>query len=475
MYYYILLYKNTKKIHYMTPTNITQDTINQDKKFIKLINKKQLKPKTIALYRISLTKFCKFTEKTPTELIEIFKEKQKDKIIKVEKDGKEELYIERFNPNDSLISEMFDDFIINQKTIKSKLTEKHLKETTIQNYIINLRSFFRFYKIELPDKTNFKDDSKEVEIIPSSMIRKAIELGNFTSKAVFSFMASTGIRVNDVLNFTINDFMEATYEYHHCTEVDDFLNKAPQDMIGYWEFNPTKTIKYNVKCQTCNSPESSNYLLEYLRWKKQSIKKYNKKHHTDKYLHKKTKLFTPIKNNNPQYTYRGIFTIFLFMNQKLNNLIKIRLHEDYENKKISHETLDEELNNIPQFKPHAMRRYFSSVLANNGVNTRLAYRMEGHTDEKSTDKSYIKLSKETIIDAYLTVLSELTFKDTEVHHIKSKDYVEMEERLNEVNKKLEARELEDKKRMETYDETMDILRNVDPKVLKNLLEKNEKK
>jgi integrase len=456
----------------MTPEKFTKQDIEKDKKYLKLVNKKQIKPATQRLYTISLHQFCNYIEKSPTELITILKNLQKDRIIKQIINGEEELYIDRFNPNDSLINDMFDDFIIFERNKIDYMRKGNIKQNTVKTYVTYMRSFFKFYDLELPDKTDFKDDSKELEILPKSMIAKAIELGNFTTRALFSFMASIGARVGDIMDFTIEDFMIATYDSHHCTEVDDFLNKAQKDMIGYWEFYPIKTENYNIKCQTCNSPESSNYLLEYLQWKKRLLEKYNKKHGTDRYLHKKTKLFSPTKNTNAKYTYRGLYTLFGYMNTKLKDIIQIQLYEDYENKKISHETLDEKLQNIPRLNPHSMRRYFSSVLANNGVNTRLAYRMEGHADEKSTDKNYIKLSKETIMDAYLTVLSELTFQDTEVHHIKSKDYREMEERLDEVNKKLEAR---DKEHDNSLKETMDILRNVDPKVLKNLLEKNEKK
>ena len=48
-------------------------------------------------------------------------------------------------------------------------------------------------------------------------------------------------------------------------ELEDFIENAPSDMIGYWKFHPHKTQRFNIECQTFNDPESSNLILQNLR------------------------------------------------------------------------------------------------------------------------------------------------------------------------------------------------------------------
>ena len=78
-------------------------------------------------------------------------------------------------------------------------------------------------------------------------------------------MLSSGMRIGDCVELTIGDFMDATRAYHNFVDADDFVDNAPQDMIGFWSFEPGKTKKFDVKCKTFNSPESSNIILQNLR------------------------------------------------------------------------------------------------------------------------------------------------------------------------------------------------------------------
>ena len=59
--------------------------------------------------------------------------------------------------------------------------------------------------------------------------------------------------------------MDATRAYHDFVDVEDFIDNAPQDMMGFWSFEPVKTKKYDISCKTFNSPESSNLILQNLR------------------------------------------------------------------------------------------------------------------------------------------------------------------------------------------------------------------
>ena len=47
--------------------------------------------------------------------------------------------------------------------------------------------------------------------------------------------------------------------------VDDFIDNAPDDMIGFWDLIPHKESKNDIRCKTFNSGESSNLILQNLR------------------------------------------------------------------------------------------------------------------------------------------------------------------------------------------------------------------
>ena len=118
-------------------------------------------------------------------------------------------------------------------------------------------------------------------------------LCNIHQKAIYSFIASTGIRRHDILNFTIKDFLQATYKYHKTLNLDTFLNTIDNNyMVGYWEFKPHKTQKRGLICKTCNSAESTNYIIESLKQRKISIEKANKKNNTNNKLSENMPLFS---------------------------------------------------------------------------------------------------------------------------------------------------------------------------------------
>ena len=80
-------------------------------------------------------------------------------------------------------------------------------------------------------------------------------------------MLSTGMRLSDALNMTIGKYMEATSDYHDFIEVDDFIDNAPDDMQGFFDFEPQKTENNQepTRCMTFNSPESNKFILQNLR------------------------------------------------------------------------------------------------------------------------------------------------------------------------------------------------------------------
>ena len=152
--------------------------------------------------------------------------------------------------------------------------------------------------IKLPKQIELEKDDEDWNVLSKEDIKYVNSISQLHHQALITFMAHTGIRTGDVINqFTIESFMKATYKYHGCTELDDFLENAPDDMIGFWEFIPKKTKKHKVQCKVYNTAESSNLILRSLHLRKQSIQRINEKNKTDLHLEKSDALFTSRNKN----------------------------------------------------------------------------------------------------------------------------------------------------------------------------------
>ena len=57
--------------------------------------------------------------------------------------------------------------------------------------------------------------------------------------------------------------MENTSDYHNFIDVNDFIDNAPDDMIGTWEFHPHKTERFDLKCIIHELPGPGSNKKEY--------------------------------------------------------------------------------------------------------------------------------------------------------------------------------------------------------------------
>ena len=74
-------------------------------------------------------------------------------------------------------------------------------------------------------------------------------------RAIILFISSSGCGRSETVNLTIQDFINATSDYHHNTEIYNVLNelKDKQDIIPRWEICRNKTNKFYT---TFTSPEA---------------------------------------------------------------------------------------------------------------------------------------------------------------------------------------------------------------------------
>ena len=149
------------------------------------------------------------------------------------------------------------------------LQEKYLVSTA-KVYFQRIISLYNHFEIEIhrlpPLSTKSGNIPKPItfEDLPTKeIIRNAVEIANPIMKAIILFMSSSGCARRETLNLTIQDFIDATQEYHSKSNIKDVLNilKVKDDLVPIFRVRRQKTNKFYF---TFCSPEASNQIIQYL-------------------------------------------------------------------------------------------------------------------------------------------------------------------------------------------------------------------
>ena len=408
--------------------NMKKQDILKDRSYQKYVKKKNITQRTLDTYVFSLLQFCNANKRTFDEMINEVLEEQYPFI---DEHGR----IHEYNPEYSKI----DNYLNN--------TAKYLKmkgnsNNSIHGHLIRIRAVLSGLNVKLPKPIELEKDNKDWYVLSKDDIRYINSISPLHHQAIITFMAHTGIRTGDVLNFRISDFMKATYSNHECSELDDFLEKAPWDMIGYWEFIPKKTRKHNVECKVYNTAESSNLILKSLHRRQASIEKINQKKGTNLKLEKHDALFSSRNQNfKTKMSENTLTTLCHRRNKELQKHNARILQQQLDNNDIGIETFNEKLEEIPVFHAHGLREFFITTLARKRVDLRASALMEGHSPIMKNDKSYVDNDEleDLIWEEYNRVIPALSFlKDEEDYELsqQNRDLLLENTRLKQENQNI---------------------------------------
>ena len=422
--------------------------------------KDDLRKDTVNSYKISLKQFAIANEESITNIIDKCLEQQKSR---VEDDGQ----ITEFNPNhpSSLIKQYINNF-------KEYCAKRGNKNSSINDKMDNIIVFLNHYKVKMPRRKKLENDRKKWYKLSKEDVRYVLKDCNVVEQGLITFMLSTGLRRWDVSQLTIGDFMEATrkMEYHNFIDVDDFIDNAPEDMIGFWDLIPHKEAKNEIPCKTFNSPESSNLILQNLRRiKNEYIPKKYKKDKIEIKLEKGDALFGSRKKHYKEsLTKESMTNAIRSKNKRFKEWRVKQIDENIKNKKISKEDRQKEIEKIPTVNPHALRKIFTNAVdTHGGLSLRANLVMEGHSSEVATDTHYIQKDKNELFKGYKNILPYLTImEDIDVRILTNEEG----EELNNKVTILEA----DKKDLEKTVEKLEKIIENQAKELKNRQEKFEK-
>lgn len=364
--------------------------ILKDYEFQKIFLNKELSKTTLENYTLTTKDFCKAIGKSYTEIVCELKEQQYDKI--------EDNKIIRYDAEQGLTKEYITQYVIYLKNKKNK-------NSTINVKMVQLRTLLKDSGIIMPRWKRLTEDNDKKNILLKKDLKYIMDISNIHQIALFTFIASTGIRISDVLNFKIEDYIIATQKYHNCVTLNDFLQNATDDMMGFFEFTPSKTRKSGLVCKVCNSKESNKYILMSL---KERIRLSNNQLTETDYLFGSRE-----KQYKGRFTRQGINSIFSLKEKKLKEKKVKEIQLQYMNKEITQKEYKEKLEKLPKFTPHSLRHYFISHLRASNINMQVSLLMEAHSSPNKMDKHYVGeneelFSEENIREEYKKLLKSVT-------------------------------------------------------------------
>lgn len=286
---------------------------------------------------------------------------------------------------------------IKQRILKYRQSqqEQNLQHSSINTKIQLIKALYNYYELQLPRIPQIKiTQTEQITDIPTKKhIQQA--LNNTTNpchKAIITLQASSGCARTELLNLTIQDFIQATKEYHHSQDIRQVL----QELQYQHKIIPTFHIhrqKTNIQYYTFCSPEATQYIIQYLQQRQFKEE-----------LTPNTPLFH-LKRGSYIAMYRHINDKNRF------GRLKTRIF----------------------FHSHAMRKYFATTLLKNQVDSLSVHFLLGHHIDDVTD-AYMKADPRALKLTYMNVVHELSFmEEISYKEISSDERLELEQLRREHN------------------------------------------
>lgn len=290
------------------------------------------------------------------------------------------------------------------------LYDKYNKSTA-RLYLTAIITFYRHFEITIPPLPYFSTKHARTsppinynDLPDREILSECVKISNPLMAAIILFMSSSGISRIDTLNFTIGDYLDATREFHN----EDNVKVAARVMLEKENIIPTFHLsrqKTGVNYFTFCSPEATTAVNQYILTRQETLRK-------DKPL---------FKIHERHFNYR--FTI-------LNDHFQLG-----------------KAGNQNRMRPHMLRKYHASQLAEAGMSTNHINLLQGRKVAGVAHESYIRIKPETLKKEYIKALPYLVIDDstrykTELEEVKSDNnvlqdaIVKKDEQLKELDRLL---------------------------------------
>ena len=328
--------------------------VRHDPFFEDFIVERNLKTRSENSYRNALNNYCNYHHMTLQELLDEADREEEERIL------------ER---NRTLVKRL--------KEYRKYELQKGTKPSSLSDYLIKIKSFYRHFMIQIPyiPPLKVKRNQTMIEDLPrkQDLIEAIQHTSNLKHTAIIYFIASSGTGRQEVANLRVQDFIDATSEYHNGTnDVQDILKQLEnqKDIIPVWSMTRQKT---QYRYYTVSSGESTTHLIRYLKTR------------PPKTLRPTAKLF----DIEPE-----VITSFL---SRLNTKCRFPTPK---NKALIH--------------PHNIRRYHATTIQNKT----LADRLQGRKGDSITE-AYFKADPQYLKREYMKHIEDLTLQPSRVVTIES--------------------------------------------------------
>lgn len=283
--------------------------------------------------------------------------------------------------------------------------------STAQLYLTAIITIYRHFEITIPPLPYYS--TKHAKRTPPinyndlpdrQILSECLQVGSPLVRSLILFMSSSGISRIDVLNLTIDDYLEATTEYHNHQESVKYAIRDMQDtdIIPTFHLSRQKTGQDYITFCSHEAVKSINtYLLT-----------------RTEILHRNRPLFK--------------------INERYLNMVFERLNGYFQLGKVG---------NYNRLRPHMLRKYHASQLAESGMSTDHINLLQGRKLQGVAHESYIRINPETLKEEYIKALPYLVIEDvnqykTENQLLKeeNQEYKEKQDKLDNILKRLELLE-----------------------------------
>ena len=376
--------------------------IDSDPTFKEFLDTRNIRERTLENYKYHLKNFCQITDKTPTQLIEEAEEEE-DSGIKLRK-RKIKRYLAKFKEN---------------------YTERGYSENHIKIGLTSVRTFYRAFKIQLPQstlkRTNNEETFESIEELPTTEeIKKALEYASPTYKAIILLMVSSGMGRAEIISLTVQDFINSISDYFDKPitlplDIDRISQKLDRinAPVATWEI---RRIKTSAKYTTFSTPESIFAILNCL--KKQPPESMNRK------------LFVP-----RQYSPKGakMDNIYKKAVASFSSLDPSAFSATFQ--RINKKSGFGKQNGHSKFRSHSLRKFFASQLMKTSMGQLNTDCLLGHRMKNQDQAAYLLKEPQLLRLKYREVMDAVTITEkVEVRVVTDKRLQELEKEIEEVKK-----------------------------------------
>lgn len=326
---------------------------------------RRLKPATLKGYKNSVKIYTTFNDLTLEELIEEAMNEEKDRIPWAERTLKRRL-----------------------EEYRTYLYDTYAKRTA-KIHFSRIKTIYGHYYIEIHRLPKIQTEDAEAPItykdLPTKKIlRKALDISEPMIRALILFMVSSGCAKKETRHVTIQNFIDATSQYHNSTEIADVLNelKDQENIVPIFHLYRFKTKKWFY---TCCTPEATEAIIHHL------VKLLNN--------HAELKPTDRIFDINKDY----FNNYFKEINTALG-LGKVR--------------------SFNRFTSHMLRRYHASTLQSEGMDKDTINTLQGK-GQNPTDEAYFKVNPLKLKEKY-TQFMHCLYVDFDIKEVKPEEIIKLE-------------------------------------------------